>query len=408
MKPSRLVLFFACVASLVATSNHNMSVARIERQTLVSNKGQNSAAKNNSRTDLTRANVTQLPLFFEVNQGQTDPRVRFLSRSSGYALFLTPTETVLAESRNDAGGRGRFIEPANATKSRPVLRMKLAGANPAPVLTGIDELPGKVNYLIGNDPQAWHTGVPLYAQVRSEHVYPGIDLVFHGDDRQLEYDFVVTPGADPNRVALQITGAKAIDLNRQGDLVLHTPNGEILMHKPVIYQPRGAQRQPVEGAFVLRAKEEIGFQIATYDRSQPLVIDPTISYATFLGGAGDDKGGIKVDTSTPGAPKLYVPGKTSDITSFPETGSTLIGTSPGGTHYIFVAKIDPTLTGAASLDYLTFIGGTMNFSGIAAKSKCTFSVSFAPLATGLINGVASVSYASGGSPQVVSLSGTGQ
>src|SRR5438105_7466961 len=249
MKPSRLVLFFASVGSLVATSNHNMSVARIERQTVVSNKGQNSAAKNNSRADLARAAVAQLPLFFEANQGQTDPRVHFLSRGSGYTLFVTPTETVLAESRNDEGGRGRLVKSVNATRSRAVLRMKLAGANPAPILTGIDELPGKVNYLIGNDPHAWHTGVPLYSQVRSEQVYPGIDLVFHGDDRQLEYDFVVSPGADPNRVALQIIGAKQIELDRQGNLVLHTPSSEILMRKPTIYPAAGPQRRQADARF---------------------------------------------------------------------------------------------------------------------------------------------------------------
>src|SRR5713226_4478090 len=124
MKASRLALFLACIASLTATSNRNLSVAHIERQRLRSNEGQNSAAKKNSRADLTRAAVTQLPLFFEANQGQTDPRVRFLSRGSGYTLFLTPTETVLAESRNEKDGRGRFVKPVNATKSRAVLRMK--------------------------------------------------------------------------------------------------------------------------------------------------------------------------------------------------------------------------------------------------------------------------------------------
>lgn len=390
MKASRLVLFFACIASLTATSSRNLSVAPIERQRLRSNKGQNSVAKNNSRADLTRAAVTQLPLFFEANQGQTNPRIRFLSRGSGYTLFLTPTETVLAESRSDEGGGGHFVKAANATESRAVLRMKLAGANPAPVLTGVDELPGKVNYLIGNDPSAWHTGVPLYSQVRSEQVYPGVDLIFHGDEQQLEYDFVISPGADPGRVAFQIAGANGIELDRQGNLVLHTPNNEIWMHKPVAYQMIGGQRRPVEGNFVLRATEEIGFQIASYDRSQPLVIDPTISYATFLGGAGDDKGVVVVDTSTPGAPKVYVPGKTTDITTFPET-STKLGVSPGGTHYVFVAKVDPALTGAASLDYLTFIGGNMNFAGAAG---CDVDASSAGLDTSL--GPSSVEIVVGG------------
>ncbi len=235
--------------------------------------------------------------------------------------------------------------------------MKLVGANPAPRLTGVEELPGKVNYLIGNDPHAWHTGIPIYSRVRSAQVYPGVDLVFHGDERQLEYDFIVSPGADPNRMALRITGAKQIELNQSGDLVLHTSSSQVLMHKPVIYQPVGAERRPVEGAFALRANGDVGFQLAAYDRSQPLVIDPKITYATFLGGAGQDQpSGVALDTvSTPGKPKLYVSGVAFGMTTFPEA-HTLIGSS-GGFAYGFIAKIDPLLTGAASLNYLTFVGG---------------------------------------------------
>ena len=312
------------------------------------------------------ASYRALPLFFEANRGQTDPRVRFLSRGNGYSLFLTPTETMLVEGKTQLGGRWNSAHSLADSKSLPpaVLRMTLVGANPAPILTGVEELPGKVNYLIGNDPHAWHTGVPLYSQVRSEQVYPGVNLVFHGDERMLEYDFVVSPGADPNRVVFRITGAKQIQLDESGDLVLHTSSSQVLMHKPLIYQPAGAERQPVHGAFVLRANGDVGFELAAYDRSRPLVIDPTISYATFLGGAGIDNGfGVVVDTTTaPNSPKMYVPGVTNDITTFPEA-STLIGSSPGGTNYIFLAKIDPKLTGAASLDFLTFIGGSINFSG---------------------------------------------
>jgi len=391
MKASRLVLFFACLASLTATSNRNPSAAQIERQRLRSNEGQNSAAKKNSRADPTRAAVAQLPLFFEANQGQTDPRVRFLSRSSGYTLFLTPTETVLAESRNDndKDGHGRFVKLASATKSRAVLRMKLAGANPAPILTGIDELPGKVNYLIGNDPHAWHTDIPIYSQVRARQVYPGVDMVFHGDDRQLEYDFVVSPGADPNQISFHVEVA-TLQLDPNGNLLLRARSDQIVMHKPVVYQTIASQRRRVEGKFVLRAGNEVSFQVAAYDRTQSLVIDPTISYATFLGGAGDDQGRVIVDTSTAGAPKMYVPGKTADIATFPET-STKLGASPGGSHYIFVAKVDPTLTGAASLGYLTFIGGNMNFAGTAG---CDVDASSAGLDTSL--GAASVEIVVGG------------
>jgi len=315
------------------------------------------------------ATHASLPLFFEANQGQADPEVRFLSHGEGYTLFLTATETVLVEGKPQVGhgwqNSGKVF--ADSQSAPPaVLRMKLVGANPRPELAGAEQLPGKVNYLVGNDPTAWHTGVPLYSQVRSGQVYPGIDLLFHGDMhgdmQQLEYDFIVSPGADPNAVRFRITGAKKIDVDDNRDLVLHTADGQVLMHKPVIYQPVGAERRLVEGAFVLKEGDEVSFQLATYDHRQPLVIDPKITYASFLGGAAQDQGaGAVLDTSTPGKPKLYVPGATLDMTSFPET-HTLIGSS-GGAVYGYVAKIDPTLTGAASLVYLTFIGGHTPFSG---------------------------------------------
>lgn len=310
---------------------------------------------------------SELPLFFEANQGQTDPSVHFLARHAGYTLLLKSAETVLVETKTYVGNHRSFTKLLADSKSLPsaVLRMELVGANPAAGLAGLERLPGKVNYLIGNDPRAWHTSIPIYSRVRSAQVYPGVDLVFHGSERQLEYDFVVSPGADPNRVLLRVTGAKQIELDQSGDLVLHTANTEFRMHKPVIYQPVGSERRLVQGAFALRANGEVGFRVADYDRSQPLVIDPTITYATFLGGAGaDNGGGIVMDTTTtPTAPKMYIPGVTDNI-AFPEA-HTLIGTSPGGTNYAFLAKIDPHLTGAASLDFLTFIGGSINFSGVA-------------------------------------------
>ncbi len=317
-----------------------------------------------AKRPLVQQRTASIPLFFEANRGQTDPRVRFLSRSTGYTLFLTPSEITLIEGGTMARGWQRVAPAEDISTPRAVIRMKLVGGRPSPVMTGVDELPGKVNYLVGNDPKAWHTGVPLYSQVRAEQVYPGVDLVFHGDDRQLEYDLVVSPGTDPNRIAFLITGAKRMELDHAGDLVLHTDRSQIRMHKPLIYQPVGAARRPVDGAFALTASGKVSFQLGTYDRTQPLVIDPRIKYATFLGGAGSDSGGgIVLDTTTnPNAPKMYIPGSTNAITTFPEK-STLIGSSPGGTHYVYLAKVDPLLTGAASLDYLTFIGGNVSFAG---------------------------------------------
>ena len=183
-----------------------------------------------------------LPLFFEANQGQSDPQVRFMARGKGYTLLLTPTETILAESKTQVSARSSsfapFQNPLIATKTSrgSVIRMQLVGANSAPAMTGLEELPGKVNYLIGNDPLKWQTQVPLYSQARTEQVYPGVDLLFHGDERQLEYDFVVAPGADPSKIAFRIRGAARMEIDAHGDLVLHG-DGFRIPHAQARYLP---------------------------------------------------------------------------------------------------------------------------------------------------------------------------
>ncbi len=314
------------------------------------------------------ASAIKIPLFFEANQGQTDPSVRFLTRSNGYTMFLTPTETVLVEGKNGAVTGGKFGKGlpafrADARNSKQsVLRMELLGANAAPEIQGLQELPGKVNYLIGKDQAAWHTNVALFSEVQITEVYPGVDLLFHGDQRQLEYDFVVAPGADAGRIGFKIHGAKKIEIAANGDLVLHTADSEFEMRKPVIYQGEGTSRNEVRGKFVLSAKNEVRFELGPYDHAQKLVIDPAINYATFLGGAGAEiSTQLVVDSSTPGAPKIYTTGITTDITSFPVGGTSINGSTAAITANLYIAKIDPTKTSSASLVYLTFIGGSTTF-----------------------------------------------
>ena len=184
------------------------------------------------------ASAIKMPLFFEANQGQTDPSVRFLTRSGGYTMFLTPTETVLVEGKNgsvsgDKLGKGFAAFRADAKNSKQaVLRMELLGANAAPEFQGLQELPGKVNYLIGKNEAAWHTNVALFSAVQVAKVYPGVDLLFHGDQRQLEYDFIVAPGADPRRIGFKIRGARKIEIDANGNLVLHTVDSDFEMRKP--------------------------------------------------------------------------------------------------------------------------------------------------------------------------------
>src|SRR5713226_6909715 len=175
-----------------------------------------------------REGYGKLPLSFEANQGQTDHAVKFLSRGNGYSLFLTPTAAVLRLGIAERGARNESNERllAGAAKSKreksTVLRMKFAGANPTPQIVGMDQLPGKSNYFIGNDPAKWRTNVPNYAKVKYEDIYPGVDLVMYGNQRQLEYDLVVAPGADPHNIRLTFEGARQMRLDAGGDLVLTT------------------------------------------------------------------------------------------------------------------------------------------------------------------------------------------
>jgi hypothetical protein len=323
------------------------------------------------------ASYSRLPLSFEHNQGQTDPRVKFLTRGDGYTLFLTPTEAVLALRKPDKNppgpGAGLPLEgdaPIDRANMVPgkvevtVLRMKLLGANPEPLIEGRDELPGKSNYFIGNDPKKWRTGVSQYMKVRYAEAYPGIDLVFYGNQRRLEYDFVVKPGADPGAVQLSFEGADRLRVDDAGNLVIAVPGGEIVQHVPLVYQEIGDARRSVPGRYVLEGEGRVGFQVAAYDADRPLVIDPVLSYSTYLGGNNYEHGfGIAVDS----VGDAYVTGATTS-TNFPILDA--YQGSKGVGYDVFVTKLDPTADGAASLLYSTYLGGNgqETGSGIAVDS----------------------------------------
>src|SRR5438445_703660 len=298
----------------------------------------------------------KLPLHFQANRGQTHEDVRFLARGPGYSLFLTPTEAVLTLMKPESSAR----KPAAHGKSEPrgpatgtVLRMTFAGANPEPRVTGLEELPRKANYFIGNDRAKWRTNVPTYAKVQYREVYPGIDLVYYGNQQQLEYDFVVRPGANPNRIVLGFEGADRLEVDAQGDLVLHTAAGPIRQRKPVIYQEVGGVRKEIPGGYVLSGPQQVSFQLAAYDQSRPLVIDPVLVYSTYLGGSDRDAGlGIAVDA----AGNAYVTGQTSS-TNFPTTAGAFQTAFGGGFRDIdaFVTKLNST---GSALVYSTYLGGS--------------------------------------------------
>ncbi len=164
------------------------------------------------------------------------------------------------------------------------LRIGRYGANPVPRVIGLDELPGKGNYLIWNDPANWHTQIPTYAKVRYEDVYPGIEIVCHGSQRQLEYDFIVAAGADPRAIRLSIDPARNIHVDAAGDLVASLGGAEIRQHRSRVYQEMSGAQKEIPGHYALTKKDEIRFEVAQYDAAKPLVIDSTLVYSTYLDG----------------------------------------------------------------------------------------------------------------------------
>lgn len=269
----------------------------------------------------------KLPIRFEPNRGQSDPQVKYLARGSGYTLFLTPHEAVLAlqsSQQRSASARSTQVDTT-------VLRMGFAGANARPEMVGEEERPGKSNYLIGSTPQQWHTGIPVYARTRYREIYPGIDLDFYGNQGQLEYDFTVAPGADPSAIRLHFEGVSGLDTDAEGNLVLHTAAGDVVQLAPKIYQEIGGHKQMISGRYLLVGDHEVGFALDTYDPSRTLVIDPVMVFSTFLGGTGFDAAyGVAVDSS--GA--VYLTGW-ADSADFPTTAGSYQSSSTGG----FVVKL---------------------------------------------------------------------
>jgi hypothetical protein len=303
-----------------------------------------------------------LPLRFEENRGQTDGRVKFVSRGRGYTLFLTGGEAVLAlrqavpKDHQPIGDGGERDLGNSKTGPSTVLRVKLVGAKRAITMRGENELSGKSNYFIGNDPKKWRTNVRNYERVKYEDVYRGVDLVYYGHQGELESDFIVAAGGDASAIRLEMAGAERARINGQGDLELETAGGEVVLDKPMVYQRKAGKRTRREGLakhfiearYVVKGEREVGFALGTYDVTEPLIIDPVLRYSTFLGGTAFDYGyGIAVDA----VGSAYVTGSTGSI-NFP-TGNSLAGTSAGG-YDAFVTKFNAA---GNTLVYSTYLGG---------------------------------------------------
>ncbi len=220
------------------------------------------------------ARIAKSPLAFEWNKGQTDSQVKALSLGAGYGLYLTSNEAVMELARE--GGKS------------VVMRTKLVGAADSPRVTPLEKLPNSVTTYIGNDPSKWQKDISTYARIKYESVYPGVDLVYYGNQEQLEYDFIVAPGADSKKIRMSISGAK-VRIDEQGNLILHTSLGDTIHHKPVVYQEIDGVRRGISGRYVKRSANEVAFALGNYDRGHDLIIDPSVDFATYIGGANTDK-----------------------------------------------------------------------------------------------------------------------
>jgi uncharacterized repeat protein (TIGR01451 family) len=242
----------------------------------------------------------QLPLSFELNAGQAAGQVQFLSRGEGYTLMLSPGVAQLRLQREMDAATG-------GSTTRDVVDMRLVGSSPQATVAGQAPLPGKVNYFLGTDPSHWRTDIPTFAKVAYQEVYPGIDLVYYGNQGQLEYDFVVKPGADPGRILMSYEGPTSMTLDAGGNLLLGTDGGQVVVQRPILYQEIGGARREVSGHFELQGAGDVGFAVGAYDRSRPLVIDPILAYSTYFGGTGDDQAlAVAVD----GQGAAYITGTT--------------------------------------------------------------------------------------------------
>lgn len=280
----------------------------------------------------TKGAYGRVPLHFERNHGQFPTGVQYGSRGPGYTVLLEAHQAKL-QVRGDEKTAGLTMELLNAKQAHPVEQ-------------GL--LPGKIHYLLGRDPGKWQRNVSTFGRVRYPRIYPGIDLVYYGNQQQLEYDFVVSPNADPRAIKLKLSGYERARIDRNGDLLLMAGGGEIRWRAPVSYQLIDGNRKSVRSKYVLKKNGEIAFAVGHYDRSRELIIDPVIVYSTFIGGRGSEYGrSITVD----GAGNAYITGEAGSA-SFPTTSGAYDRVSPGGD--AFVAKFSPS----GALIYSTFLGGS--------------------------------------------------
>ncbi len=306
-----------------------------------------------------------LPLTFEANYGQSDVRVDFIARTGDATVFLTPTAAVFS-MRQDSHcpghdwnrdphaltvGHDSNRDDCLPTKCGAALHMQIVGANAAATPIAQERQPGIVNYFIGNDPSQWHANIPTFGRVEYQDVYPGIDLAYYGNDGHMEYDFIVSPDADPSAITLNFAGADGVEINPQGDLVVHTAAGDFGQQKPFTYQQVNGLRQEVASEYALDGTQ-VSFAVGDYESTRPLVIDPLVlGYSTYLGGNLTDDSGYGIAV---GGGNAFLNGSTT-MSEFPATPGAFDTTFNGGASDSFVAKLNAN---GSALAYSTYLGGS--------------------------------------------------
>ena len=342
-----------------------------------------------------------LPLSFEPNRGQTSASVKYLSHGPGYELLLTNASAVLSigngcrsssflrhadamtQKRFEASKIGRALLRHYERCYNKSVQMAFDGANQNVRLEAINELSAKSNYFMGGDRSKWRVGIPNYARVQYDEIYPGVNAAFYGNQGRLEFDFIVSPGADANKVALKFGPGQQLLLTH-GDLQIGPSSSAVVLRRPFIYQVEHGRQHAVPGGFALLTSDRVAFRIGRYNHQEPLIIDPTLSYSTFLDGtSGDSDGdGIAVDSSG----DAYVVGTTFSST-FPIVNGYQSTAGAPANGIVFVAELNPTGT---QLLYSTYLGGTggdygtgiaIDGSGNAYVTGYTFSTDF-PIVNG--------------------------
>ena len=337
-----------------------------------------------------KKDYARLPLSFESNRGQADSRFKFLAHAGRLSLLLGPNETVFSLS----GAAQRPLShiglhapgPVVPTGPPPVpdrtaIRMKLVGADPAARIEGVDKLPGVVSYFRGPDSRNWHAGIPTYSKVRYRSIYPGVDLVYRGDQRELECDLALAPRANPGTIRLAFEGADRIDVDRDGALVLGTRLGRITLRQPVAYQETAGVRKSVASAYRLAGGSGVRIELGAYDHSKPLVIDPII-WATYVGGSSvDEANAIALD----GQGNVYLTGQacSTNFPVVPNPGAYQI--IQGGACDAFVTKIIETsmVSGTTAFAYSTYLGGPTFDSGFGIAADASGSAYVSGLTGGI-------------------------